>query len=262
MLTPRNPHRAPPAPPAPHGLRQFHQHTDGATAADFPFGWSQLNSAGAVHLYNSPPYNNTGACQPAAQGEGELCEWAAGWESIRLAETSTLALPQTFQAVIVDTPVASGSVHSPFKQAAGQRLARGALAVAYVDRLAHAVDPVATGAALSADGASLVVSVGGVGDLGLDVKVGAEGFEVLGNCSATQLCWKSCKISGSGSGSGSVTVGGLPAAVRAVRYLWGSSPCGSNSPYQCPVYAKVKPLGALSGEDHPLPLGPFIMEVV
>ena len=33
-----------------------------------------------------------------------------------------------------------------------------------------------------------------------------------------------------------------------MRYLWYSSPCGSNSPYQCPVYAKVKPLGKLSGE--------------
>ena len=52
-------------------------------------------------------------------------------------------MPKTFQAVIIDTPVASGSIHSPFKQPVGRRLARGALAVGYGMASAHAVDPVA-----------------------------------------------------------------------------------------------------------------------
>ena len=238
---------------------KWHAATDGATAADFPFGWSQLNSIGPVVKYSNPPFD------PASNNtHGALGEWDSGFPSIRLAESRTLAaLPNTFQAVIVDTPVASGSVHSPFKQVAGQRLARGALGVAYgataAGKVAHLVDPVATGAALSADGASLVVTVGGVPMTELVAKVGAEGFEVLGSCAGAALCWQSCKVTGSTGFT--VTVGGLPGAPQAVRYLWYSSPCGVNQPYQCPVYAPVPPLGALSGEDHPLPLGPFIMKL-
>jgi hypothetical protein len=41
------------------------------------------------------------------------------------------SLPRTFMAVLLDTPVASGSIHSPFKQPAGDHLARGALDAAY-----------------------------------------------------------------------------------------------------------------------------------
>jgi hypothetical protein len=67
-----------------------------------------------------------------------------GFPSIRLAEANTLALPSTFQAVILDTPVASGSVHSPYKQPVGARLARGALAVAYGMSEYGKVDPVVT----------------------------------------------------------------------------------------------------------------------
>ena len=58
-------------------------------------------------------------------------QWEPGFPSIRLAQTNALSLPNTFQAVILDTPVASGSVHSPYKQPVGARLARGGLAVAY-----------------------------------------------------------------------------------------------------------------------------------
>ena len=117
----------------------------------------------------------------------------------------------------MDTPVASGSVHSPFKQVAGQRLARGALGVAYgatsAGKSAHRIDPVAAGAALSPDGASLVVTVGGVPGTELTAKVGAEGFEVLGSCAGGKLCWQSCAITGSKGAT--VTVGGLPGAPQA-----------------------------------------------
>eukprot|EP00937_MAST-01D_sp_MAST-1D-sp2_P002621 g2621.t1 len=231
---------------------KFSKYTDGAAAAEFPFGWAQLNSNGGVNAYSDPPFT------PGGQW-GDFDEWQPGFPSIRLAEAQALQLPGTFQAVIIDTPVASGSIHSPFKQPAGARLARGALALAYGQEQAHAVDPVATGAALLADGKSLAVTVGGVGPLGLDVRAGAQGFEVLGNCTAGAMCWKSCPIA---SAAGAVvTLGGLPVAPVAVRYLWYTSPCGSNAPFQCPVYAKVAPLGTLSGEEHPLPLGPFVMKI-
>ena len=39
------------------------------------------------------------------------------------------------------------------------------------------------------------------------------------------------------------------------------APCGNAHPYQCPVYAKVAPIGALSGQFDYLPLGPFISEL-
>lgn len=61
----------------------------------------------------------------------DIGQWEPGFPSIRLAQTNALSLPNTFQAVILDTPVASGSVHSPYKQPVGARLARGGLAVAY-----------------------------------------------------------------------------------------------------------------------------------
>jgi hypothetical protein len=43
-------------------------------------------------------------------------------------------LPNTFQAVVLDTPSAYGSVHSPYKQPAGSRLARAFIAAASNER--------------------------------------------------------------------------------------------------------------------------------
>ena len=97
---------------------------NGETAAAFPFGWAQLNSNGGAELYAGPSPSSKDATDP-------LSQWSSGFSSIRNAESQTLALPNTFQAVIIDTPVASGSVHSPWKQPAGSRLARGGLSVAY-----------------------------------------------------------------------------------------------------------------------------------
>ena len=90
------------------------------------FSILKLNSVSAAHPWSS-------AIQPLGKHDktDPLGKWNSNFPSIRLAEANTLSLPNTFQAVIVDTPVASGSVHSPYKQAAGARLARGALHVAY-----------------------------------------------------------------------------------------------------------------------------------
>jgi hypothetical protein len=168
---------------------------------------------------------------------------------------------------VVTMTTTTGSIHSPFKQVPGQRLARGGLALAYGMKDVHAVDPVATSAKAqaSADGSNVVVTISGVGADGLEVGIGREGFEVLGNCSAsvkscnTCLCWAPCNITAFSADT--VTLGDAPPLAKAVRYLWTNSPCGSNNPYQCPVYAKVAPLGTLSGEDKNLPLGPFILKI-
>jgi hypothetical protein len=100
--------------------------TGGATDAEFPFGWSQLNSDGNPYVWSD------GATTAATNTSTDpLGKWSGGFRAIREAESQTLALANTFQAVIIDTPVTSGSVHSPFKQPAGDRLLRGALAVSY-----------------------------------------------------------------------------------------------------------------------------------
>jgi len=241
---------------------KFHKYTDGTTSSEFPFGWAQLNSVGQPKVYRPTLFDTTCGGTGCA---GEFDEWRPGFPSIRLAESSTRSLQNTFQAVILDTPVASGSVHSPYKQAPGQRLARGALALAYGMSDVHAVDPVATKAQLSADGHSIIVSIQGIGAGGL-LAQSSGGFEVLGNCSAaptilpcaTCLCWIPRNISSFSSAT--VTIGDVPPMSTAIRYLWYDSPCGNN-PYQCPVYAKVGPLGTLSGEDKQLPLGPFLLKL-
>ena len=68
--------------------------TDGATAAAFPFGWSQLNSNGGAQAWVP------GMTQPLKPGQFEdpLGAWAPSFQSIRHAETATLALENTFQA--------------------------------------------------------------------------------------------------------------------------------------------------------------------
>jgi hypothetical protein len=112
--------------------------TDGATDEAFAFGWGQLNSCGGPAEVGCGYQTNwtAGALTPAVNttlGQDPLGEWSGLGEfcAVRLAQDKSLALPQTFQAIILDTPAASGSVHSPYKQAAGARLARGALATAY-----------------------------------------------------------------------------------------------------------------------------------
>lgn len=220
--------------------------TDGATAA-FPFGWSQLNSNGGSQVW-TPGMSQR--LQPG-QYEDPLGAWDSGFQSIRLAETNTLALENTFQAVIIDTPVASGSVHSPYKQPAGSRLCRGALDVAY-----GTPQPSPVPGKITATHAGITLEIDGL--LGGSVEIlgnVTSGFEVLGS----DKMWHYCAISATTSGS--VVVSPIPDGASAIRYLWYGAPCGNARPYQCPVYAKVTPIGALSGQYDYLPLGPFIREL-
>ena len=125
-------------------------------------------------------------------------------------------------------------------------------------REAHAVDPVAVSAIISASRRTVTVRIGGLGSRGLwrAPAPGALGFEVLG---ADPIV---------GSGADSVTVGPAAAACKAsaIRYLWYASPCSPfkgqpQVPYKCPIYTDVTPLGSLTGEMDRLPLGPFMLEL-
>lgn len=129
-----------------------------------------------------------------------------GFTGIRYAQTNTLSMPKTFQAVIIDTPDTSGSIHSPFKQPVGRRLARGGLAVAYGMASAHAVDPVVAGLKLSADNTSLEVSVASGGSmltiftvLGLHFKFRAFLFSRVSRWSVFSPPGHACKWAISGS---------------------------------------------------------------
>ena len=227
--------------------------TGGTTDAAFPFGWSQLNSNSRAQVWTlggTTPLNSRDPADP-------LGKWAAhGFQAIRLAEDETLALPNTFQAVILDTPMADGSIHSPYKQAAGSRLARGALATAYGTPQPY---PTVASIALDSAGKNVKLVLGGGGS-GLVIRQ-QFGFEILGSDSQ----WHTAIIDTKASAGDTVVFGPAPAGAKAVRYLWGTSaaPCGNTEgpvqiPYNCAVNVNVPALGALSGEFDTLPLGPFI----
>ena len=97
-------------------------------------------------------------------------------------------------------------------------------------------------------GETVVVDLGGVGS-GVELR-GRDGFEVYAYPN-----WITVPVSYSTKSA--VSVGPVPRNTTAIRYLWRSAPCG-NFPYKCPVYAKVSPLGTLSGQMDVLPLGPFV----
>lgn len=258
-------------------------YTDGATDAEFPFGWAQLNSCGLADAYENPlfhpKHSGCGICAPECNASclGTLHEWGDvpqggnidnGFPCLRHAQSNTLSLPRTFQAVIIDTPVASGSIHSPFKQPCGRRLARGALAMAYGMPELNAVNPVVESVTLSTD--KIFVTVDGLGKPGtgmgtLTATIGVEAFEVLGICgnATAPACWHSAPIVSYNATS--ITLTNLPAAPTAVRFLWYLAPYGV-TPARAPVYIGGLPpmpegTPPLPSEftNEQLPLGPFIL---
>merc|ERR1712060_497137 len=106
----------------------------------------------------------------------------------RWAQTQSLsAVPNSFQAVVLDTPSPSGAIHSCFKQQVGARLARGALAKAY-GRNELQLNPFVSDA--RRDGQDLLVTVSNTsGSLLLQSPLG---FEVL---LARNNTWLSAPIS-------------------------------------------------------------------
>lgn len=266
--------------------RQWHNGTAGASDPEFAFGWIQLNSCNraiAEESRTEPPvllptkwsYQNpavvpgfadplgewkaTTTSSSCTQGEprGTPCKGQGdGFPSIRWAFTQSLELDNTFQAVIVDTPSAYGSVHSPFKQPVGSRLARAALAAIYHMK-EFAASPMVK--AVAATAAAVEVTLDGLGvDGRIEPPRAAAGFELLGN----DGIWHSALVSATDI-AGATIILPIPSGCvvpRAIRYIWYDTPC-SNYPYMCPIYVSVPALGGLSGELDSLPLGPFIANI-
>jgi hypothetical protein len=231
---------------------------DGATSLTFPYGWAQLNSVNKACTYGIEEYQSS----KTDGGDDDFNVWLShGFPQIRLAQSNTLSLKNTFQAVILDTPVASGSVHSPYKQPVGARLARGGLRLAYNMVNEDVVRPVVDSVKLSSGFDGIEITISGLGassHLVCDV-VGSLGFEVLGNVSwsKTGMGWKSTPISSCTDNT--VVINNIPKNAKAVRYLWYPTPCGMKVG-QCPVSANVTHLGDSSGEKEiKMMLPPFIM---
>lgn len=184
--------------------------TGGVSDAHFPFGFFQLNScdrAGEEESRSKPPHliptnwsyqnpkNTPGYKDPlgswkatttssactAGQPRGTPCRGQGdGFPSVRWAFTQSLALRNTFQAVIVDTPSAYGSVHSPFKQPAGSRLARAGLAKIYNLSQFGAVDPAVASVKVQATWRlAVAVKLRKLGAKGIEPPRAAAGFELL-----------------------------------------------------------------------------------
>ena len=108
---------------------KWRERTNGSTNASFPFGWVQLNSKGTPPstLYTAD-YTSANAWR---RGD-PIGAYRPGFTGVRWAQTNALRdVAGTFMAVSLDTPAIDGSVHSPFKQPVGSRMARSALSSAY-----------------------------------------------------------------------------------------------------------------------------------
>jgi hypothetical protein len=234
----------------------WRKNTDNATEADFSFGWAQLNSYGAPDGPRGNPHTHTA---PASNNPAdEFGAWAPGFPSIRWAQTKSLAsIPNSFQAVILDTPSPSGAIHSCFKQPVGSRLARGALATAY-----GATDWQYRSAYVSSAhraGQELVVKIANASSLIIRAPLG---FEVLTQGPpGTNGLWHSAPIIRTdGQCTITLSLSNVTGTVVALRYLWSRTPCSGDT-FSCPVYYPVRRLGVLTGENDSLPLGPAILAV-
>ena len=233
--------------------------TSDTTRATFPFGFVQLDSVGTPSDYGNWTYHNPPNVLPPPHrsvSPGDPFGIWSGWPgfpSVRLAQVEALRLPNTFQAVSLDTPFFSGAIHSPYKQPVGARLALGALSVAYgLSKYAlPSYNP--TGAAAMANGnGSMMVKIVGLPANGLLPVRRKIGFEVLG----ASGFWISTPIVHAKGDT--VTLGGCPSGARALRYLWYNCPC-TTAPFRCPLYTSVPAIGKLSGELSSVPVGPFVL---
>ena len=227
--------------------------TSGTTHPNFPFGFVQLDSVGTPSDYGNWTYRNPPNVLPPPQrsvSPGDPFGIWSGWPgfpSVRLAQVEALRLPNTFQAVSLDTPFFSGAIHSPYKQPVGARLALGALSVAYgLSKYALPSYNPTGSTALAHNNGSVTVRI-------MDLPVRRRiGFEILGPSGF----WISTPIVYAQGDT--VILGGCPSDARALRYLWYNCPC-TTTPFRCPLYTAVPAIGNLSGELPSIPIGPFVL---
>ena len=191
--------------------------------------------------------------------------WQGGFPGIRWAQSAGYgynpnpAQPNTFQAVILDTPASDGGIHSPFKEAAGARLARASLVQAYGRKDITPV-PVLGGVSARTTAGTVTVAIKNSGKGVVLHTDGSVGFEAL-PYEATRYSVRWTNVPIIFHTADSVTLGDVPANATRLRYLWRSNACGLEL-FGCPVYVVVEPLGGgLSGEHGFLPLGPFLADI-
>jgi sialate O-acetylesterase len=166
---------------------------------DFPFLWVQLANFMAT------------ADQPKE----------SSWAELREAQTSTLSVPLTGQALAIDIGVAN-DIHPRNKQDVGLRLALNALKIAY------GKDVVATGPmfkSVEKEGNKMILSFTGIGS-GIQAKGDRygylRGFAIAG--ADKKFVWAKAEINGDQVIVHSPDV----AEPVAVRYAWGDNPDDAN----------------------------------
>jgi sialate O-acetylesterase len=142
------------------------------------------------------------------------------WAELREAQSKTLALPNTAQAVIIDIGEAN-DIHPKNKQDVGYRLAVGALKVAYRQDVVHS-GPVYASMAVEGEEARLKFKHAG----GLVAKGGPlKGFAIAG--ADRKFVWADARI----DGDTVVVCSDFVKQPVAVRYAWGNNP-------ECNLYNK------------------------
>ena len=144
--------------------------------------------------------------------------WFSGWAELREAQTMTLALPKTGQAVIIDIGEA-GDIHPRNKQDVGDRLARIALAKDYGKDIAFS-GPLYRSMEVNGDKVRLSFEY----DQGMTTSDGAglKRFEIAG--ADQKFYWADATI----EGSEVVVSSDKVAQPVAVRYAWATNPDGCN----------------------------------
>ncbi len=137
------------------------------------------------------------------------------WAELREAQTMTLSLPNTGQAVIIDIGEAD-DIHPRNKQDVGKRLALWALAKDYGQDLVYSSPMYKS---MEKDGSKIVLSFDHVGG-GLIAKGGEslKGFSIAGD--DKKFVWADAKI----DGDKVVVTSPAVAEPVAVRYAWGDNP--------------------------------------
>ncbi len=140
----------------------------------------------------------------------------SGWAELREAQSMTLQLPQTGQAVIIDIGEA-GDIHPRNKQDVGYRLALAAEKVAYNKDIVYS-GPVYQSMSVAGDKIILQFTNTGSGLVAKDRYGYLKGFSIAG--SDQHFVWAKASI----EGDKVIVYSGAVANPVAVRYAWANNP--------------------------------------
>ena len=163
---------------------------------DFPFLWAQL----ANFMIRNP--------QPAD----------TPWANLREAQTKTLSLPKTGQAILIDIGEA-GDIHPRNKQDVGRRLALAARGIAYGHGIAYRGPAIKT---VKADGDALILTFDNAEGLNFRGD-SVNNFAIAGEDGA--FVWAEAELAAA-AGTITLRASGIAAPVF-VRYAWGNNPVAS-----------------------------------